>query len=142
MKNILKIIPVLLFFCACHQEVDLAQINGYWEIEKVIQPDGKEVDFKINMNYDYFEIGKDNKGFRKKVTPQLDGTFLTDDTKEDLQLIKEGDKVLINYTSPYAKWTEELITLSDSELVVRNAEKKEYHYKRANPINITNGETE
>ncbi len=31
---------------------------------------------------------------------------------------------------------EELIAISDEELVVENADKKEYHYKKTGPINL------
>ena len=75
----------MLYFClfpflfvSCQQKIkkeDIAKINGYWEIEKVVFEDGKNKDYTVNESYDYFEIGKNNSGFRKKVMPQLDGTF-------------------------------------------------------------------
>jgi hypothetical protein len=34
------------------------------------------------------------------------------------------------------KWSEELIALSDDELVLKNKEKKEYHYKKTGSINL------
>ncbi|MBC8645207.1 hypothetical protein H9W95_17800 [Flavobacterium lindanitolerans] len=65
---------VLLLFAAvvtiaCNQNVskeDAKKLNGYWEIEKVILADGSEKDYKINTTYDFFEIGNNYKGFRKK----------------------------------------------------------------------------
>jgi len=126
---------------ACQPKInpnDIAKINGYWEIEKVVFDQGKDKEYGMNESYDYIQIDKNNKGFRKKVMPQLDGTFLANDAYENVSVRFESDKVFLDYKTPYAKWTEELITLSDDELVLRNTEKKEYHYKKAGPVNILN----
>lgn len=140
MKNTFKILLLSLFFVGCQQKVqptDIAKINGYWEIEKVVFDEGKDKDYRMNESYDYFEIAKDNKGIRKKVMPQLDGSFLANDSYENVVVRFEDDKAFLDYSTPYAKWSEELTTLSDKELVLKNTEKKEYHYKKSGPINLT-----
>ena len=138
MKKTVLILIVSLLTLACNKPIspsDISKINGYWEIEKVIFPDGEDKKYTINQSYDYFEV-KNNKGFRKKVMPQLDGTFLVNDDSEQLE-IKEGKgKYFIDYKTPFSKWKEELISISDEQLVILNDEKKEYHYKRATPLNI------
>ena len=91
----------------------------------------------MNESYDYFEIGVENKGMRKKVMPQLDGSFLTNDAYENVAVRFEDEKAFLDYSTPYAKWSEEVIALSDKELVLKNTEKNEYHYKKAGPINLT-----
>jgi len=140
MKNTLRILVLSLFFVGCQQKIeptDISKLNGYWEIEKVVFDDGEDKDYKMNESYDYFEITKNNNGIRKKVMPQLDGSFLVNDAYENVVVrFKEG-KAFLDYSTPYAKWSEELIAVSDKELVVRNEEKKEYHYKKAGPINLT-----
>lgn len=139
MKNTLKFLFVSFLFISCQQKItpsDISKINGYWEIEKVVFDQGKDKDYTINQSYDYFQIDKNNTGFRKKVMPQLDGTFIVNDTYENIKVRFEKDKVLLDYSTPYAKWTEELIAVSKDKLVFKNAENKEYHYKKAAPINI------
>lgn len=138
MKNTIVILLLSLLFTSCQQQItqsDISKINGYWEIEKVIFDKGKEKEYPINQTYDFFEITK-NKGFRKKVMPQLDGTFEVDNTYENIRIAFKKDKVYINYATPYAKWTEELVAISDKELVLINSDKTEYHYKKAQSINI------
>lgn len=128
----------LLMLTSCHQKVseqDISKLNGYWEIEKVIFPDGKEKEYTINETFDYFQI-KDNKGFRKKVSPQLNGRFLVDDQSEKVEIVFEEDKTYMVYTTPYAKWKEELQALSDEKMIVVNTAKAAYHYKKATPINL------
>jgi hypothetical protein len=139
MKNIVGFLLVSFLFISCQQKIkpeDISKINGYWEIEKVGFDKGEDKQYGMNESYDYFEIGKNNYGFRKKVMPQLDGTFIVNDTYENIKIRFKEDKVYIEYATPYAKWTEELITVSDKELVLKNDEKKEYHYKKAQPLNI------
>lgn len=139
MKNTFRILIVSLFFMACQQKIeptDISKINGYWEIEKVVFDQGKDKKYGMNESYDYFQIDKNNKGFRKKVMPQLDGTFLVNDAFENVTVRFEDDKVFLDYKTPYAKWSEELISISKDKLVFKNTQKKEYHYKKAGPINI------
>ena len=139
MKKIVGFLIVSFLFISCQQTIkpeDIAKINGYWEIEKVVFEDGQDKDYKINESYDYFEVGKKNSGFRKKVMPQLDGSFIVNDTQESLKVRFENGKVFLDYDTPYAKWSEELIEITNDKMVFVNAEKKQYHYKKATAINI------
>jgi hypothetical protein len=103
----------------------------------VVFDQGKDKNYTINESYDYFEIAKNNKGFRKKVMPQLEGTFLVNETQENIKVRFENDKIFLDYSTQYAKWTEELIAISDDKLVCKNEQDKEYHYKKAASINIS-----
>jgi len=138
MKKIIAIVLFSLTFTACHKKIDdaaLAKINGYWEIEKAIMPDGSSKEYSINPTIDYFEI-KNNKGFRKKVMPQLDGTYLVSELDEKVAVIKQDDHVYLKYTTAYAKWKEELVKVTDEELVLKNEHDMEYHYKKATSFSI------
>jgi hypothetical protein len=68
--------------------------------------------------------------------PQLDGTFLVNDSQENVKVRFEDDKAFLDYTTPYAKWSEELTAISKDKLVLKNTENKEYHYKKTAPINL------
>jgi len=131
MKRILLLI-VLVSVLSCKQkitEADLSNLNGYWEIEKVELPDGDKKEYKVNETIDFFKI-EANKGFRKKVMPQLDGTYLTNDIQEDVDVVvKDGDASL-QYKTTYASWKEEIIELTKDKLVVKNQQEIEYYYKR------------
>ncbi len=141
MKQILNILFICLVFVSCKKDIkpeELHLLNGYWEIEKVVFDDGNDKLYTINESYDYFEINKENKGFRKKVTPQLNGIFLVNDSYENIKVQYIENKFFIVYETPYAKWKEEIISLSNEKLVLKNEEKNEYHYKKATPITILN----
>jgi len=138
MKKSLLFSLIFLLSVSCQKQVDasdLQKINGYWEIEKVVFDDGSEKPYTSNETYDYFKV-VDKRGFRKKVTPQLNGTFLVNNSQEDVTITELAGKFYISYSTPFAKWKEELMAVSDKELVTVNQSKNEYHYKRAFPINI------
>lgn len=131
MKRIFLFI-VVFSIISCKQNItesDVSNLNGYWEIEQVILPDGDKKEYKVNETIDYFMI-QNNKGFRKKVMPQLNGTYLTNDIKEDVFVeINDGD-ANIQYKTNYASWKEEIVELTNEKLVIKNQQDLEYHYKR------------
>ena len=137
MKRLISI-AFLLLLVACHQKVtsnDITNLNGYWEIEKVVFSNGSKKEYTYNESYDYFQI-KENSGFRKKVMPQLDGRFLVNNQLEKIKITFENEDVYINYTTPFAKWKEKIEAISKDKLIIINVSKAQYHYKKAIPINI------
>lgn len=139
MKNLITIVLFSVLFTSCKQQIkpaDIAKINGYWEIEKVVFDEGEDKEYGANQNYDYFQIESNNKGIRKKVAPQLNGTFLVNDTYENVSVRFQDEKVYLDYSTPYMKYSEEVIELTADELVITNAQNKEFHYKKATAINI------
>jgi hypothetical protein len=143
MKKLISI-AFLLLLSACQQKVtpsDINNLNGYWEIEKVVFSNGSKKEYTYNESYDYFQI-KDKLGFRKKVMPQLDGRFLVNNQLEKIKITFEEESAYINYSTPFAKWKEKIEAISKDKLIIINASKAEYHYKKAAPINILgNGKT-
>ncbi len=147
MKKVFIFISFLIFI-ACKQKISdstISKINGYWEIEKVILETGEKKEYKINETIDYFELRRpefsgqlDKKwfGFRKKVTPQIDGKYLVNDVSENITITTENSDFIINYKTQYLSWQEEIIELQDSILVLKNKDNIEYHYKKSIPFSI------
>lgn len=138
MKKTITIFILGILLVSCKQTItdkDVAKINGYWEIQKVELPQGGKKEYKVNETIDFFQI-KDNKGFRQKVMPQLDGTYLTNDIKETISISNKDDNYYINYSTNYGKWKEEIVEIKDSTLVLKNDANLEYHYKRQVPFSL------
>lgn len=138
MKNTITLFLSLLLLVSCNQSItdeDIAKLNGYWEIKKVVLKDGEKKDYKINETIDYFQL-KDKKGFRQKVMPQLDGTYKTNNLKEEISISNEKGSFFVNYTTSYGKWKEEIIEIQDSVLVLKNKDDLEYNYKRYKPFSL------
>ena len=138
MKKTAIILFTTLFLVACGQKITLEEtqkLNGYWEIEKVITPDGNEREYKISETIDYFEI-KNDSGFRKKVMPQFDGKYLVNDKSEKIKIVTEEDKIYLNYATEYSTWKEEILEITDDKLVLKNASEIEYQYKKPTPFTL------
>ena len=138
MKKVFGILFISLLFVACQQKInkeDITKIKGYWEIEKVTFDKEKDKDYTINESFDYFQI-KDNKGIRKKVMPQFDGKFLVNDAFENVVVRFVDDKAFLDYSTQYMKWSEEIISLTAENLILKNKDKIEYHYKKTEAINL------
>lgn len=134
--RLLLLLYVVLF--SCQKEInpaEAAKINGYWEIDKVILPDGQTKDYKVNTTIDYFEI-KGGSGIRKKVTPQLDGKYLDNGHGEKITIVSRDGKTYLDYATEYAKWEEELIEVGDSTFALKNKQNLEYHYKKYTPYTL------
>ena len=135
---------LVLLFVSCHSNVkkeDIAKINGYWEIKQVKFSTGKTKDYKINETIDYFELRQaqfDNKvvGFRQKVMPKFDGKFQTNGIKENIKLVEKDNAFYIEYTTKFGKWNEEIITIEDSTLILKNKDNLEYTYKKFKPFSF------
>jgi len=135
--NFLVLLFIMLLF-SCHSNVkkeDIKKLNGYWEIKLVKFSTGKTKDYKINETIDYFEL-KSNKGFRQKVMPQFDGKFQTNGIKENIKVVENDNSFFLEYNTKFGKWKEEIISIEDSILVLKNKENLEYTYKKFKPFSL------
>lgn len=129
MKYSIYLLLLTFVSCGSHPpEEMISHLNGYWEIERVKFPDGSEKKFTLSTTIDYLEVQGDS-GVRKKVSPQLDGTFLTFDQNELFTILVRNDSLILAYKTPFDRWEETVIQAAPSKLVVINKDLKEYHYK-------------
>jgi hypothetical protein len=123
---------------ACQNKVDqldLPLLNGYWEIEKVTFPDGSEKEYTVNTSVDYIEV-TDQKGFRKKVQPNFNGTYVTSNDAEMFTIHENEGVFTLNYKTDLSEWREKIISLSKNNFTVLSEENIKYQYKKFEPINI------
>jgi hypothetical protein len=133
---------LVLFLCfllaACGKKVqseDLPNLNGYWEIQKVVFSNGESKNYTINATIDYIEVAE-RTGFRKKVQPILDGGYRTSDDAEKFSILEQNDEFYIRYKNDFSEWEEKIKRVTSDELVLINADQITYIYKRFEPIKI------
>lgn len=135
MKKILWI-ALLLVACGGPELNDLhTHLSGYWEIEKVVLPDETERTYSINTTVDYIEL-QDSVGLRKKVQPQLDGSYKTSNQIEYFKPIYRNDSLILAYHTEFDVWDELVVKVGPEQLVIKNAEGNTYFYKPYEPINL------
>ena len=136
MKKINFVIIILygLFFYSCDESKNLQYLNGYWEISSV-SIEGKEVkNYPFSGTIDYFSLDE-NKGYRKKVKPKIDGSF--DVTMHEIEFkieMKKNDIYLV-----YGKgknFVESIVKLDSTKMILKNMDGFFYDYKRFFPNNF------
>lgn len=138
----IKIVYLFLFLItvSCGKQDPLIQktkLGGYWEIESVKLPDGSKKDFSFNTVVDFITVSGE-KGIRKKVSPQLDGSFLSNGNAEMFSAKIEDDKLILYYETPYDHWKETVLKATDSVLKIINRDTKIYTYKKFRKFNFNN----
>lgn len=131
-------ISLTVFCVGCSNSVskeDLNRLNGYWEIAKVTFPDGNTKEYTVNTSVDFIML-EDLKGFRKKMQPNLTGTYRTSDDAEAFTIMEKGGTFSIHYKSELSEWSEKLVELKPNAFSVTNEEGVRYDYKRFEPISI------
>ncbi|WP_209399585.1 hypothetical protein [Pseudozobellia sp. WGM2] len=129
---------LLILLGACSSKVskeDLGLLNGYWEISKVTFPDGNIKEYNVNTSVDFIML-EDLKGYRKKMQPNLSGTYRTSDDAESFVVAETDDSFAIHYKTDLSEWTEVIETLQKNTFSVTNEEGIRYDYKRFEPISI------
>lgn len=132
----ISIILIALFISACNKQDPQDQIRhleGYWEIDKVEFSKDSVRTYKFNETVDYLDL--DGKvGYRKKVRPQLQGTFEVTDDAEQLEIKIEDDHLYLYYSTPYDAWKEKVLRAEENELQLENEHGIIYHYRRYEPL--------
>ncbi len=135
-KNIIYLVIFVLVSCSkTNPEEYIKHINGYWGIEKVITLEGDEKLYNFSQSVDFFEV-KELNGIRKKVRPQIDGSFLITKDSKTFTLSIENDSLRMYYKTPFASWKETLISAKENEMIIRNKNGNLYFYKRYTKIDL------
>jgi hypothetical protein len=138
-KKILLTLVVAILLTSCAKgpsEEDLNYLTGYWEISRVVFPDGTEKRYEINSTIEFLSWDG-NQGYRKKVQPTLDGTYLTSDDAVSMEVVWREKALFLSFPEGEDPWKEEVLELSQSELVTRHANGLRYEYKRYEPLTNT-----
>ncbi|MFD0976078.1 lipocalin family protein [Salinimicrobium gaetbulicola] len=120
-------------------EEKIENLNGYWEIKLAELPEGIKKEFRFSEMVDYIQV-EENEGFRKKVRPQLGGTFITSEDRENFTVKVENDSINLYYTTPFNSWKETLLSSEENEIKILNQLGIIYTYKRFTPYSTDYGQ--
>lgn len=129
MKEKIAILLMLVVFgCTNQPQIDISELEGYWEIEFVEQ---KGEVFSNNQKtplYDFYSVDK-NSGVYKKVAPQFDGNFQTSESSVAFEISEEKGIFKLNFSTPWNRWQKEIKVLNAERLVLYHQERN-FNYKR------------
>ena len=101
----------------------------------MVLADGSVKEYSLSPTVEYFKL-KETKGYRKKLQPQLDGTYLTSDDAIGFRVRLFNDRHFLYYSIDEDSWTEEIRLLNSEKLVLVSADEIAYHYVRFTPITL------
>ena len=136
MKKYIIVLLILILSCKKSPEVLITHLNGYWEIDEVTLVDGSKRDYNYNDTIDFLSINDSLVGFRKKLMPNIDGSFSTSNDAEALKIVIENDSLNIYYKTPHAEWKETVLEATKDKLLIQNKDKLLYLYKRYEPLEL------
>jgi hypothetical protein len=135
-KNHIGICLLIALLTACNTqdpEEQVPHLEGYWEIEKVEFSKDSIKAYTFNETVDFLDL-EDGKGFRKKVRPQLDGSYQVTNDAEKVEVKIEDNSLYLYYTTPYDTWKEKVLKAEENKLKIENERGVIYHYKRFEPL--------
>ncbi|MFY8212911.1 MAG: hypothetical protein ACOVKJ_00515 [Flavobacterium sp.] len=138
MNRVICALALSFLLISCTTSVNqssLKNLNGYWEVEKVVFPDGSEKILPPSETHDYYEF-KQNKGFRKKVTPLVTGNYLVNDLKDEFVVVQKEGVFSMNYKTFLSKWSEQIKLIDADHLVLESEEHYQYYYKRPQAFSV------
>jgi len=138
MKKALTFISLLLLLLSCEtsKEINISSLNGYWEIEKAIAPNGEKKPYKFNAFVDFFKIETDSTGYRAKLKPNFRGTYEGNKIKQYFKIQNKEGAYSIQYKINNTIWSETLIEATSSKFIIKNKEGVSYIYKPFTPITV------
>ena len=119
----------ILISCGPEPEVLIEHLDGYWEISHVKKGNQIIREFSTSPIIDYWEVGEDRTGFRKKVMPNLDGKLIITQHRAPFTIKIENGKPVIHYDDNGNTFSETIISASAEELILANEDGMTYTYK-------------
>ena len=135
-KNILSgflslFVLVAVFSCSSKPDPSesIKYLNGFWEINEAILPDGTVTSYGSNITVDYIEVDG-QEATRKKVVP-VPGRGYTATTSEETFIIAvEEDSLRLYHSTPFDSWKETVLKLDADEFRVRGKNNRIFIYTR------------
>ena len=98
--------------------------------------DGLEKDYTFSSSVDYIMVNDSLKGFRKKLIPNIDGSYTMSQDAEAIEIKIENDSLNLYYKTRMATWKETVLKATEDELKIINSKKDVYLYKRYQPLDL------
>jgi len=138
MQKQLYLFLLLTIITACKstiKEGEISQLEGYWEITKVVFQDGTNKPYTVNTTIDYIDING-LKGYIKKMKPGLNGRYQTSNKAAQFKLLLKNEVWEMHFEGDLNS-TLKLLELDSLEYAVKDQGQVRYYYKRYEPINIS-----
>lgn len=133
MRNVFIIIFFLCFGCSSRvNQESISLLEGYWVIEQALAPNGESRPYLGVVEVDYFQLSN-QKGIRKKITPTFGNQLSSTNDELAFTINFTKTKTYISYSKGGHDWQEEIITLTNERLELKDSRGVVFRYKRYLP---------
>lgn len=128
MIRFLSLLTILLL-TSCSNNVDeqLKNIEGYWNIETAILPDGSEREFPFSNHMDHFEI-EGKQGIKYRVSPTYDGGFVNYGSPVYFTCETVDGELLLQFKDGVESYTQTVEKATTNKLVLKHQNGTIYRY--------------
>lgn len=130
-KYIVLILAITLTACSSNEE-KIKAIEGYWNIDEVILPNGSEREFPFSNHMDHFEING-FKGVKNRVSPTYDGGFISYGNPIYFKWEEKDGDLLLTFQEGEASYIQTVETATKETLVLLHENGTRYTYKAFTP---------
>ena len=127
---------IVLNSCSSNPEKYIEHITGYWQITQVEKNNKLIKKYTISATIDYFKVESNLTGFKKKVTPTFQGSFIITKHHTPFSLKIENDSLNIYYINEDITIKETILKASKKELIITNSNGLKYTYKPYEKIDL------
>jgi hypothetical protein len=121
----------LVLAVSCQQpnpDDQLEKLQGYWNIDTVVQEDGTVKEFPFSNHMDFFEI-QENVGTKSRVSPTYDGSFIVYGDPIKFVWEIEEDKLILRFRDGEQSYSQEVKKVSNEVLQLVHENGMIYNYK-------------
>ena len=132
MKKIIYLILVSVVISCTSNEDKIKAVEGYWNIEQVLMPDGNEREFPFSNHMDHFEIDG-YKGVNNRVSPTYDGGFISYGNPIYFEWEEKDGDIWLTFQEGEASYKQTVKKATKETLVLLHENGTRYTYKSYTP---------
>lgn len=121
---------LILGISSCHNSVEnqVAKLEGYWNIDKVVLADGSEKEFPFSNHMDFFVI-EGSKGMKHRVSPKYDGTMINYGSPIPFKWENDEGLLVLTFNEGDRSYRQAVVTATSKELVLLHDNGTKYYYQ-------------
>lgn len=128
-KFVLIIMCMILTACSQKKDELLANLNGYWTIDKVELSDGSERELMFSNHMDHFALSE-TQGVKNRVSPTYDGSFINYGSPVVFKWQERDNALFLLFNDGTAKFEQQILNCTDEQLTLLHENGTRYFYKR------------
>ena len=132
MNKIIYLILVSVVISCSSNEDKIKAVEGYWNIEQVLMPDGNEREFPFSNHMDHFKI-EGYKGVKNRVSPTYDGGFISYGNPIYFEWKEKDGDIWLTFQEGEGSYKQTVEKATKETLVLLHENGTRYTYKSYTP---------